>query len=199
MRQPHASFEIRAVDYQLPANESKPARFPQNPITEYLLLPLSFSRPGPAARAFSLCVGDDGSNSKPKVSKSLRSFSGAICHSSMSLGSSPRRMRGCRPVNCRNRLPRLLTSQDERRLCISQGQQRSTAIRILHEDLTRRLPFCRCSLATPFWTFNLNGTRRLQCLSQQPISHSRKVLTTLNLRALPCHMCPPANRRNINL
>lgn len=38
MRQPHPSFEIRAVNYQLPANESKPARFPQNPITEYLVM-----------------------------------------------------------------------------------------------------------------------------------------------------------------
>lgn len=64
LRQPHPSFEIRAVNYQLPANESKPARFPQNPITEYLLLPLSFSRPGPAARAFSFCVGNDASNAR---------------------------------------------------------------------------------------------------------------------------------------
>lgn len=31
LRQPHPSFEIRAVNYQLPANESKPARFPQTP------------------------------------------------------------------------------------------------------------------------------------------------------------------------
>lgn len=38
MRQPHPSFKIRAVNYQLPADESKPARFPQNPITEYLVM-----------------------------------------------------------------------------------------------------------------------------------------------------------------
>lgn len=69
LRQPHPTFEIRAVNYQLPANESKPARFPADPITEYLLLPLSFSRPGPAARAFSFCVGNDGSNARYELTE----------------------------------------------------------------------------------------------------------------------------------